>query len=102
VAGVVVVLASLLVGAGSPVGRFRHPAGPGASSCAGWRWRRSWGAVAAGRPLLTLLLGLGYATVVLGLGRLLPQGSSLGAVVDQTAQPTRASLWLRPPPGGNR
>jgi hypothetical protein len=28
--------------------------------------------------LLTLLLGLGYALVVLGLGRLLPQGSSLG------------------------
>jgi hypothetical protein len=28
--------------------------------------------------LLTLLLGLGYAAVVLGLGRLLPQGSSLG------------------------
>jgi hypothetical protein len=27
--------------------------------------------------LLTLLLGLGYAAVVLGLGRLLPQGSSL-------------------------
>jgi hypothetical protein len=26
--------------------------------------------------LLTLLLGLGYAAVVLGLGRLLPQGSS--------------------------
>jgi hypothetical protein len=105
--------------------------------------------------LLTLLLGLGYAAVVLGLGRLLPEGSSLvvaaatlamaavfqparrriqqqvdrrfnrrrhdagqmiaafGArlrhhvdlddltdelltVVDQTMQPTRASLWLRP------
>ena len=28
--------------------------------------------------LLTLLLGLGYTAVVLGLGRLLPQGSSLG------------------------
>jgi hypothetical protein len=28
--------------------------------------------------LLTLLLGLGYALVVLGLGRLAPQGSSLG------------------------
>jgi hypothetical protein len=27
--------------------------------------------------LLTLLLGLGYAAVVLGLGRLLPEGSSL-------------------------
>jgi peptidoglycan/LPS O-acetylase OafA/YrhL len=105
--------------------------------------------------LLTLLLGLGYTVVVLGLGRLLPQGSSLGvaaatlavaavfqppspprpgpgrpalqpppprrrpyhrrlqqpapragrlntlttellAVVDQTMQPTRSSLWLRP------
>jgi hypothetical protein len=105
--------------------------------------------------LLTLLLGLGYAGVVLGLGRLLPQDSSLvvaGAtlavaaafqparrriqqavdrrfnrrrydaaqtiqafsarlrqqvdldtltaellgVVDQTMQPTQASLWLRP------
>jgi hypothetical protein len=107
-------------------------------------------------PLLTMLLGLGYAGVVLGLGRLLPEGSSLVvagatlavagvfqparrriqalvdrrfnrrrhdaaqtiqafstrlrdqvdldtltaevlAVVDQTMQPTRASLWLRPP-----
>jgi hypothetical protein len=105
--------------------------------------------------LLTVLLGLGYAAVVLGLGRLLPQGSSLVvaaatlavaalfqparrriqrvvdrrfnrrrydaaqmitafstrlrdqvdlttlsaellAVVDQTMQPTQASLWLRP------
>ena len=105
--------------------------------------------------LLTLLLGGGYAAVVLGLGRLLPQGSSLVvaaatlavaavfqparrriqqavdrrfnrrrydaaqtiaafsarlrdqvdlgtltgellAVVDQTMQPTQASLWLRP------
>jgi hypothetical protein len=104
--------------------------------------------------LLTVLLGAGYAAVVLGLGRLLPQGSSLVvaaatlgvaalfqparrriqaavdrrfnrrrhdaaqtieafggrlrqqvdldslsaellAVVDQTMQPTRASLWLR-------
>jgi hypothetical protein len=108
--------------------------------------------------LLTVLLGAGYALVVLGLGRLLPQGSSLVvaaatlavaaafqparrrvqalvdrrfnrrrfdagrtvdrfafrlrdqldldavggellAVVDQTMQPTWASLWLRPPPG---
>jgi hypothetical protein len=107
--------------------------------------------------LLTLLLGLGYAAVVLGLGRLLPEGSTLvvaGAtlavaavfsplrrrvqdlvdrrfnrrrhdaaqtiaafsarlrdqidldtlsaelvtLVDQTMQPTRASLWLRPRP----
>jgi hypothetical protein len=105
--------------------------------------------------LLTVLLGLGYAAVVLGLGRLLPEGSGLVvaaatlaaaaafsplrrrvqglvdrrfnrrrydaartvetfaarlreqvdldaleaellAVVDQTMQPTRASLWLRP------
>jgi hypothetical protein len=107
--------------------------------------------------LLTVLLGLGYAGVVLGLGRLLGQDSSLAvaaatlavaaafqparrhvqagvdrrfnrrrhdaarviegfstrlrdqvdlttlsgellAVVDQTMQPTQASLWLRPPP----
>ena len=107
--------------------------------------------------LLTVVLGLGYAGVVLGLGRLLPQDSSLAvaaatltvaavfqpvrrriqdavdrrfnrrrydaaqtiqafsgrlrqqvdldalhrellAVVDQTMQPTQASLWLRPPP----
>jgi hypothetical protein len=105
--------------------------------------------------LLTVLLGLGYAGIVLGLGRLLPQGSSLAVaaatlavaavfqparrriqqtvdrrfnrhrhdagqtiaafsarlrnqvdldtltaelltVVDQTMQPTQASLWLRP------
>jgi hypothetical protein len=76
--------------------------------------------------LLSVLLGLGYATVVLGLGRLLPQRSSLAvaaatlaaaaafghrlrdqvdldtltgellAVVHQTMQPTQASLWLRP------
>jgi hypothetical protein len=109
--------------------------------------------------LLTVLLGLGYAAVVLGLGRLLPEGSSLVvaaatlavaaafqparrriqalvdrrfnrrrhdagqtiaafgarlrdevdldtltgellAVVDQTMQPTRTSLWLRPQPAG--
>jgi hypothetical protein len=107
--------------------------------------------------LLTVLLGLGYAGVVLGLGRLLPEGSSLVVaaatlaavaafsplrrrvqglvdrrfnrrrydaartlegfaarlrdqvdldalhgellgVVDQTMQPTRASLWLRDAP----
>jgi len=109
--------------------------------------------------LLTVLLGLGYAAVVLGLGRLLPEGSSLVvaaatlavaaafqpvrrriqalvdrrfnrrrydaartvatfgarlrdevdldtltgellAVVDQTMQPTRTSLWLRAQPAG--
>jgi len=109
--------------------------------------------------LLTVLLGLGYAAVVLGLGRLLPDSSSLAvaaatlavaavfqparrrvqalvdrrfnrrrhdaaqiieafgarlrgqvdldalhgellAVVDQTMQPTRASLWLRAPGPG--
>jgi hypothetical protein len=107
--------------------------------------------------LLTLLLGLGYAAVVLGLGRLLPEGSTLVVaaatlavaavfsplrrrvqdlvdrrfnrrrhdaaqtiaafsarlrdqvdldtlsvelvtLVDQTMQPTQASLWLRPRP----
>jgi hypothetical protein len=54
--------------------------------------------------LLTGLLGLGYAAVVLGLSRLAGQGSSLVvaaatlAVVDQTMQPTRASLWLRHAP----
>jgi hypothetical protein len=58
--------------------------------------------------LLTLLLGGGYAGVVLGLGQLLDRGSSLIvalatltgellAVVEQTMQPTQASLWLRPP-----
>jgi uncharacterized membrane protein YhiD involved in acid resistance len=108
--------------------------------------------------LLTVLLASAYAGVVLGLGRLLPQGSSLVAaaatlavaavfqparrrvqqavdrrfnrrrydaartiaafsdrlrqqvdldtltaellaVVEETVQPTRASLWLRPPAG---
>ena len=100
--------------------------------------------------LLTVLLGSAYAAVVLGLGRLLPQGSSLVvaaatqparrrlqavvdrrfnrsrfdaaktiaafgdrlhqqvdlehlttellAVVEETMQPTQASMWLRPAP----
>src|SRR5829696_3632244 len=67
--------------------------------------------------LLTVLLGLGYAAVALGLGQLLGQNSSLAVaaatlivaaafqplrrrvqtVVDQTMQPAHASLWLRPP-----
>ena len=58
--------------------------------------------------LLTVPLGLGYAAVVLGLGQLLGQDSSLVvagatlaaellAVADATMQPTQASLWLRPP-----
>jgi hypothetical protein len=80
--------------------------------------------------LLTLLLGGGYAGMVLGLGQLLGRGSSLIvamatlavalvfqparrrvqravdratltgellAVVEQTMQPTQASLWLRQP-----
>jgi hypothetical protein len=47
--------------------------------------------------LLTLLLGLGYAAVVLGLGRLLPQGSSLvvaGATLAVAAafQPARRRI----------
>jgi hypothetical protein len=45
--------------------------------------------------LLTLSLGLSYAGVVLALGQLLGQDSTL-AVADQTMQPTKASLWLRP------
>ena len=69
--------------------------------------------------LLTVLLVGGYAGVVLGPGQLLaatPAWSSPGAtlavaalfqparrvqaaaVVDQTMQPTQASLWLRSPP----
>ena len=47
--------------------------------------------------LLTLLLGLGYAAVVLGLGRLLPQGSSLGVAAATLAvaavfQPARRRI----------
>jgi hypothetical protein len=153
------------------------PAGSNASNCAGWPlprpwWQREpWSSWCSWRPvsrprsagstasaahgLLTILLGLGYAAVVLGLGRLVGQDSSLVvaaatlavaavfqparrniqaavdrrfnrrrhdagqlfaafsarlrdqvaldtlssellAVVDQTMQPTRSSLWLRP------
>jgi hypothetical protein len=47
--------------------------------------------------LLTLLLGLGYAAVVLGLGRLLPQGSSLAVAAATLAvaavfQPARRRI----------
>jgi hypothetical protein len=47
--------------------------------------------------LLTILLGLGYALVVLGLGRLLPQGSSLGVAAATLAvaavfQPARRRI----------
>jgi hypothetical protein len=47
--------------------------------------------------LLTVLLGLGYALVVLGLGRLLPQGSSLGVAAATLAvaglfQPARRRI----------
>jgi hypothetical protein len=206
VAAIVVVLGSLLVGAGSLVVRFRHARGVERLQL---RWLALAAALAAGLllaglvagylaldlvvlaclslctallplatgaailryrlydldriisrtlayGLLTLLLGLGYAALVLGLGRLLPDSSSLAvaaatlavaavfqparrrvqravdrrfnrrrydaartveafaarlrdqvdlralhgellAVVDQTMQPTRASLWLRPP-----
>jgi hypothetical protein len=45
---------------------------------------------------ITVPLGGGYAAVVLGLGRLLGRDSSLAvATVDQTMQPTQATLWLR-------
>ena len=55
--------------------------------------------------LLTLLLGGGYAAVVLALGQLLGHQSSLVvaaatlAVAEQTMQPTQVSLWLRPQAG---
>jgi hypothetical protein len=47
--------------------------------------------------LLTVLLGLGYAAVVLGLGRLLPQGSSLAVAAATLAvaaafQPARRRI----------
>jgi hypothetical protein len=206
VAAMVVVVVSVLVGAGSLVGRFRRARGAERLQL---RWLALAAALAAGLllvalvagylgkdavvltcmclcvallplatgaailryrlydldriisrtlawGLLTLLLAVGYAAVVLGLGRLLPQGSSLAvagatlavaaafqparrriqqvvdrrfnrrrhdaarlieafgarlrdqvdldalhtellALVDQTMQPTRASLWLRSP-----
>jgi hypothetical protein len=127
VAGIVVVLLSVLVGAGSLVGRFRRARGVERLQL---RWLALAAALAAGLllvaltagylgrdpvvlaclslcvallplatgaailryrlydldrivsrtlayGLLTVLLGLGYAGVVLGLGRLLPHGSSL-------------------------
>ena len=46
--------------------------------------------------LLTLLLGLGYAGVVLGLGRLLPEGSSL--VVAAATLAVAAAFHAGPPP----
>ena len=165
------------VGAWSLVVRFRRAGGVERQHCAGWPlprpwWQREpWSSWCSWRPvsrprsagstasaahgLLTILLGLGYAAVVLGLGRLVGQDSSLVvaaatlavaavfqparrniqaavdrrfnrsrhdagqliaafsarlrdqvaldtlssellAVVDQTMQPTRSSLWLRP------
>jgi hypothetical protein len=159
VAGVVVVLVSLLVGAGSLVGRFRRARGVERLQL---RWLAYAAALAAGLllvalvvgflpsndnvtfgslslgvallplatgaailryrlydldriisrtlayGLLTVLLGGGYAAVVLGLGQLLGRDSSLVvagatlAVVEQTMQPTRASLWLRPPQAASR
>jgi uncharacterized membrane protein YhaH (DUF805 family) len=204
-AGIVVIVAGLVVGAGSLVLRFRRAHGTDrpqlrwlavAAACAPALLLAALVAVVLGRDavvlaslslcvallplatgaailryrlydldriisrtlaygLLTVLLGLGYAAVVLGLGRLLPEGSSLVvaaatlavaalfqplrrrlqavvdrrfnrrrhdaariiqgfsarlrdqvdlddlsaevlAVVDQTMQPTQASLWLRP------
>jgi hypothetical protein len=127
VAGIVVVLVSVLVGAGSLVVRFRRARGTERQQL---RWLALAAALAAGLllvalvagylgrdavvlaslalcvalvplatgaailryrlydldriisrtlayGLLSVLLGLGYAAVVLGLGRLLPQGSSL-------------------------
>ena len=41
--------------------------------------------------LLTVLLGLGYAGVVLGLGQLLPQGSSLAVAISTLV--LAALLW---------
>ena len=69
--------------------------------------RVRWPFALAGALWALTLLGLGYAAVVLGLGRPLPEGSTLVVavatlsaelvtLVDQTMQPTQASLWLRP------
>jgi hypothetical protein len=147
VAGIVVVLVSVLVGAASLVGRFRRARGVERLQL---RWLALAAAVAAGLllvalvagylgkdavvltclslcvallplatgaailryrlydldriisrtlayGLLTVLLGLGYAAVVLGLGRLLPQGSSLAVAAATLAvaaafQPARRRI----------
>ena len=47
--------------------------------------------------LLTVLLGLGYAGAVLGLGRLLPEGSSL--VVAAATLAVAAAVPAAAPPG---
>jgi hypothetical protein len=52
--------------------------------------------------LLTLLLGLGYAAVVLGLGRLLPQGSSLAVAAATLAVVALFQPAQAPHPGGGR
>jgi hypothetical protein len=44
--------------------------------------------------ILTVILGLGYGSLVLALGQLFGT-SELLAVVDQTMEPTRVSVWLR-------
>jgi hypothetical protein len=147
VAALVVVLVSVLVGAGSLVGRFRRARGVERLQL---RWLALAAALAAGLllvalvagylgkdavvlaclsmcvallplatgaailryrlydldriisrtlayGLLTVLLGLGYAAVVLGLGRLLPQGSSLAVAAATLAvaaafQPARRRI----------
>jgi hypothetical protein len=50
--------------------------------------------------LLTVVLGLGYAGVVLGLGRLLPQGSSLGVAAATLAVAAVFQPGPPPYPGG--
>jgi hypothetical protein len=115
VAGIVIVLVSVLVGAGSLVGRFRRAQGTE-------RLQLRWLALAAAcaSVLLPVALVAGYlgrdAVVLASLTlcvALLPLATGaailrdevdldtlsaeLLAVVDQTMQPTQASLWLRPP-----